>query len=628
MTSQNGPADNLEDFLDFLGLTSPEEATQNGGFFPSAGPVPDQPAEDSEVSFETNQKLLNFQGDSVADILNLTNTNEALVKHDLAVKHFEIDRDLYADIYDQSPVIQQAVSQGVHEYKPFDTLNEDMFMSLFKYKPEVRPVEDMKKSAQFNHEMMKRLTETPDYRRLRQSCKLDALASAMGTEVVGQRAMEIILNEKERRRQQKAKQKGQKGQPGQKGQKGQSGQQDPFEQGDPFETVNALVQAEQNIEDLQENIDNLEDIIEEMQNQANTDPEQLKAMENRLTQGQMDLQTAQKIAEELGNELDDILEDDLGEQIMDDIVSQVSNAFKQADEEVSEIRELIDQWGMNPGETIRVSLDDKRQALERIRRSKKLKEMSDLIGRFVQSAIKDQKQKTKDGATSIKSVKTGNRIESILPSEMMKLANPVTKTDFYRRYNQKELLIYELESTNKKKKGPMIVCVDVSGSMQGPREKWSKAIAIALLEIAQIQKRDYACILFESSVTDVIIIEKDELSPNKIVDIAEKFRGGGTNFEAPLRESMKLITDSRFKKADITFITDGDCSVGETFLKEFKRTKDEKEFVCRSILVDAGGGSVSDRTLEVFSDEVIRVSNLADLTNDDSESAHQIFNGV
>lgn len=81
----------------------------------------------------------------------------------------------------------------------------------------------------------------------------------------------------------------------------------------------------------------------------------------------------------------------------------------------------------------------------------------------------------------------------------------------------------------------MVICIDMSSSMKGIKEKWSKAVAIALLEIAQQQKRNFAAILFNEDATEPIIIEKDKKEPEKILDIAERFDGGGTLFETPLQ---------------------------------------------------------------------------------------------
>jgi uncharacterized protein with von Willebrand factor type A (vWA) domain len=91
---------------------------------------------------------------------------------------------------------------------------------------------------------------------------------------------------------------------------------------------------------------------------------------------------------------------------------------------------------------------------------------------------------------------------------------------------------YELKGTEKQAKCPVVVCVDNSGSMSGDRETWSKAVALALLEIATMQKRGFVCIHFggQSDALEIIEInsgEKDIL--NKAIKVAEFFlNAGGT----------------------------------------------------------------------------------------------------
>lgn len=79
---------------------------------------------------------------------------------------------------------------------------------------------------------------------------------------------------------------------------------------------------------------------------------------------------------------------------------------------------------------------------------------------------------------------------------------------------------------------------------------------------------------------------------------------------------------------DILFITDGDCSVSDKFKQEFKRIKEEKEFACKGVLVDMGRSRSSDSTLKQFCDDVIRISNIADLTNSDSEVNKALFGSI
>jgi uncharacterized protein with von Willebrand factor type A (vWA) domain len=48
----------------------------------------------------------------------------------------------------------------------------------------------------------------------------------------------------------------------------------------------------------------------------------------------------------------------------------------------------------------------------------------------------------------------------------------------------------------------------------------------------------------------------------------QTFLGGGTNFALPLDRALKVINESRFKQADVVFVTDGEDRVKTSFLKD------------------------------------------------------------
>jgi Mg-chelatase subunit ChlD len=61
---------------------------------------------------------------------------------------------------------------------------------------------------------------------------------------------------------------------------------------------------------------------------------------------------------------------------------------------------------------------------------------------------------------------------------------------------RKNLMQFKLEGKEKEGKGPLIVCIDNSGSMAGEREEWAKGFALGLLTIAKKQKREFCIIHF------------------------------------------------------------------------------------------------------------------------------------
>lgn len=96
----------------------------------------------------------------------------------------------------------------------------------------------------------------------------------------------------------------------------------------------------------------------------------------------------------------------------------------------------------------------------------------------------------------IHTVGIGNDLSRVLPAELVQLRHPLMKGEFKPRFIEGKLMQYELKGTEKQGKGPIIVCCDNSGSMSGDREVWSKAVALALLEVATMQKRAFVCIHF------------------------------------------------------------------------------------------------------------------------------------
>ena len=175
--------------------------------------------------------------------------------------------------------------------------------------------------------------------------------------------------------------------------------------------------------------------------------------------------------------------------------------------------------------------------------------------------------------------------------------HPVLRKDFYRRFLDQELIQYSLRGVEEKGKGPMIVCLDGSSSMSGDKEIWSKAVALTLLEIARKQRRLFRSICFSSAETPLQVLDMNprdryEVETKTIMDLAEYFPGGGTDFQKPLDAALECLGESRFKKGDIIFITDGECQVDPEWAEQFREEKERLGFSLFSILIDMGPASL------------------------------------
>ena len=538
-----------------------------------------------------------MHGKTVQEILGLTNLKESVKQSFNAFEHYDVDLEFYQDIVDTSPVMQNTIEEGCKIYPAFEYMYQDIFLSLYKYKARLLPESDIHMSTRLNRKFAECYLNTPEYIKLRQTCRMDQFNAALGTEIIGSKLIKIVEEVMNKLK----------------------------EQEESMKKMQELMKKEQEMDELLEENEEMDELLQSLIQTGQGNSAQAQQLQQQIDQNITSKQAIQQLANQIAEKMDDLIEED---DLANEITTRAGKAFDEASMQVAETSELVNAWGLGEGEKSRVSYQNKKDAIERIRKSPKLKHLTDLIGRFKESAITEQKKKTKHGAVEISSVTLGNKIEDILPSEKMMLSNEATKKDFYNKYTENRNMVYSKESNKSKNKGPIILCCDESGSMDGDRETWSKAFTMGVLEIAQIQKRDFAFIAYDSHANEPIVIKKGEVSPEKVITICEEFLDGGTNFEAPLRKALDLIKDSTFKNADIIFVTDGDCGVSDSFKQKFKQVKEEKEFACKGILVDMGSWRSSDSTLREFCDDVVRISNIADLTNGDSEVNKQLFGSI
>ena len=226
-----------------------------------------------------------------------------------------------------------------------------------------------------------------------------------------------------------------------------------------------------------------------------------------------------------------------------------------------------------------------------------LQELADLLGRQSRTqAVFEKELRDKIVITTewhpqpayrgeINGLKYSNDIAAALPCELALLKNPAAKKLFQLKFAQKQLLSFEYQNEEEElkesieqeevtmekqePKGPIIICVDTSGSMHGSPENIAKTVAFALAKIAAEQER--LCYIISFS-TD---IETLEVKPNEDMELTNADGGnylqklvrflrmsfnGGTDAEPALRKALNMLagsdTATRYKNADVLMISD------------------------------------------------------------------------
>lgn len=183
----------------------------------------------------------------------------------------------------------------------------------------------------------------------------------------------------------------------------------------------------------------------------------------------------------------------------------------------------------------------------------------------IEETIKDYTSKEE-----IVGIKIGNELEHVLPQELALLRDEETSILFDKKFVESGLMCFDLEGTSlqkieqkeeslkevneDEKMGPIIICVDTSGSMSGSPETIAKAVALYISSRAKKQERD--CFLINFSTTIETLDLSGKLGIKQLIDFLGRSFYGGTDVAPAIKYAIKKMTEETYKKADLLIISD------------------------------------------------------------------------
>lgn len=206
-----------------------------------------------------------------------------------------------------------------------------------------------------------------------------------------------------------------------------------------------------------------------------------------------------------------------------------------------------------------------------------------------------------------KGITRSDSVSRMLPQEAALLGHSVLKKLWHARRAERGLLSYAVEGTEvleeerveeqevlearagkqaNKNKGPMIVCLDTSGSMKGTPENIAKALVLECLSVATKEKRACYVYLFGSKGE----IEEVELTLNaagleRMVTFLSMSFGGGTDAEGPLTRALDRTDQEAWQNADILLVSDGEFSVTSGLSRKINNRREQRAIAVHGVLI-------------------------------------------
>ncbi|MBP5717470.1 MAG: hypothetical protein J6X53_00615, partial [Abditibacteriota bacterium] len=295
-------------------------------------------------------------------------------------------------------------------------------------------------------------------------------------------------------------------------------------------------------------------------------------------------------------------------QNKDAIAAMLDRAAKAAADKAEEVQAIVTAWGDGSAAMERNPVN--LELLAHVRKNPHLKDIARYLGRFRDMFAQGRRNGYAYGRGEKYSLELGNCLGRALTSELALLASPLTVPLFLRKYQRQQIKQYQRREPIFRGMGDIICCLDESGSTEGDPAAWGKAVALTLLDIAADGGRKFALIHFAGpgQVRADVFLPGQFTVADKMA-AAELFLNGGTDFVTPMRNAVSLMEDRGFEKADVVFLTDGECEMSDSYSAELREKQAALGFTVTGILLDTEISGMRF-SLESFCQKIYRTSEL------------------
>lgn len=292
------------------------------------------------------------------------------------------------------------------------------------------------------------------------------------------------------------------------------------------------------------------------------------------------------------------------------------DAVEQCEEMLAAVSALLPGlgWDFSTGALTRTLMHHLHRLSALLGKLPVLQRIVDELGRM-EAHTRTRATREHGGRDTVTGVYVGGELAEVLPCELALLGQPETEDLFYQRLVEHRLLCLEHQGaamhseSATETRGPILACVDTSGSMQGAPEAVAKALVLAVVRQARARQRPVRLLLFggPNELTDLDIRHQRGELEGLLAFLAMGFRAG-TDFDTPLCRALNMLDDPELEKADILVVTDGLCQASQGIVSQVEEAKRARRVRILSVVIAGDARGVS-----TFSDQVWQVDPTAPL---------------
>ena len=207
--------------------------------------------------------------------------------------------------------------------------------------------------------------------------------------------------------------------------------------------------------------------------------------------------------------------------------------------------------------------------------------------------------------TAVDGVRRSRNLARMTGSELQHLSHPVLRRLWRARFAEAQLFTYDDRARDPAARptaaaqrapwrqrpttlgrGPLLVCLDTSGSMQGAPEQVAKACVLQAVRSAHAGRR--ACRLMAFGGPDELLeqdLTLDATGLSALLDLMGQSFDGGTDVQTPMERAIASVQSQCWAEADLLIVSDGEFGVTHATLAALRDAKQRLGLRVHGVLI-------------------------------------------